>query len=368
MIGWIIAQLNFILKNKKILQPLISVLLLVGFYVFNSRLTSQLGKISSNDTEVATQITRSLRFLKLFGQVGTGDFLSIAIMTVATLIVFAGLIFILSKSFYKLALGNGSASKTAYKEEKIKDRTPFSALLGKESRRFFGNFYYLLNCGLGSLFIIIVGGVLCFISIQNVFSALSVIPALAKFDVLIPVIAFAGLAVSASLNFMVVPSVSLEGKNFWILRSMPIKTQSILWSKILFQILVTGIPTLGASLAMIVGLVIGKTYTVLDLIFILILPLAFEVFMAVCGMMIGLLMPNLTWTNETVPIKQSISTFIAILVGMVLTIILAGGYFLIGYKIGGYLYMGLVTVILAVLSVIAALWVNRAGVAIFEHL
>ena len=48
----------------------------------------------------------------------------------------------------------------------------------------------------------------------------------------------------ASMNFMTAPSVSLEGKNLWLLHSLPVEPWKVFRAKIGMQLLLTGLPLL----------------------------------------------------------------------------------------------------------------------------
>ena len=59
------------------------------------------------------------------------------------------------------------------------------------------------------------------------------------------------------------------------------------------------------------------------LIMLFILPILYMVFMLLFGMLLGISFVNLTWTNETAPIKQSLNIFIAMFGGWIFAIAVA---------------------------------------------
>lgn len=80
-------------------------------------------------------------------------------------------------------------------------------------------------------------------------------------------------------------------------------------------------------------------------------------------------MPNLTWTNEVVPIKQSGAVLIAPLGGLVYTVLLAVGYLLLpGWKLGFVGYTDCFVALNLLLCAVLALWVKRKGCARFAAL
>ena len=96
--------------------------------------------------------------------------------------------------------------------------------------------------------------------------------------------------------------------------------------------------------------------------------LLFIVLMAAFGLAVNLKMPILNWTNEIVPIKQSMSVMVGLFGGWVILLGLGGIYYLAQSVISPALYMALVCVLM--LALIAALlrWLFTAGSKIFSTL
>ena len=137
------------------------------------------------------------------------------------------------------------------------------------------------------------------------------------------VVVVTAICMVASMNDMVVPSVSLEGKSIWIAQSLPVPPWDALRAKLMVQILVTGIPVLFCDICMCIVLQAGFWELLLGVV----VSVLFVLFMALFGLMLGLKMPNLTWTNELAPIKQSISVMIEMFGGWGFSLgILAGDW------------------------------------------
>ena len=174
---------------------------------------------------------------------------------------------------------------------------------------------------------------------------------------IIVIIAVAAVCLLASMNDMVVPSVSLEGKNLWILQSLPVKPWNILRAKLSMQLLLTGIPVFLCE----VCIVVCVRADVVQSLFILILPLIFTVMLTVFGLFLGINMPNLTWTNELAPIKQSLSVVISMFGGWAVAVGMVGLYFACGKKLGEIGYLSLVTLVFVLISAGLYLWLKRKG-------
>lgn len=135
------------------------------------------------------------------------------------------------------------------------------------------------------------------------------------------------------MNDMAAPSVSLEGKNLWIVQSLPADAWKALCAKLSVQILMTGIPVLFCAVCMTIILQAEPLLVIL----LILLPLLYTVFSALFGLYLGLKMPNLTWTNEIAPIKQSMCVTIALFGGWGYTAVLGVVYLVCGYRMAARL-------------------------------
>ena len=135
------------------------------------------------------------------------------------------------------------------------------------------------------------------------------------------------LPLAFSFCFMLSPptscSISLEGSAFWIIRTSPVDMVDLFNAKLKLNATVAVVPAVVAALAF--GIIAG-----LNIITIL-LATALGGTIAMLGGEVGLLMnillPNLKWDNENVPIKQGASVLITLLFAFVYT----GIQFLIVY-------------------------------------
>ena len=96
---------------------------------------------------------------------------------------------------------------------------------------------------------------------------------------------------------------------------------------------------------------------------------AFVLLMALFGLFLGLKMPNLSWTNEITPIKQSACVTLALLGGFAYIVLLAVGCLALGgWTLGFAAYAGICTAATLVLSALLYCWLRRRGCAVFAAL
>ena len=89
--------------------------------------------------------------------------------------------------------------------------------------------------------------------------------------------------------------------------------------------------------------------------------------MALVNLMLGLKMPNLHWTSEITPIKQGGAVLLAMLIGFVYSLLLAG-YFLVAARVGAACYLGCYAGLTLALAALLLMWMKKRGGAIFTAL
>ena len=140
-------------------------------------------------------------------------------------------------------------------------------------------------------------------------------------------------------------SISLEGSRINILKSLPVSTKTILKSKILNSILIT-IPFL------IIGDIIAACsfkFSLIDITSSFLISIILPIFVAVFGLIVNLKYPKMNASSDTEVVKQSASSMISTLSGMLFATIIIAILFTIESK-----YISLIiTFIIAILTLIS---------------
>lgn len=361
ILGWVVARISLRLKNKSFITVLVSLLFLAAYYLFYFKAQSLIAELIANAAVYGEKIKGAAYPLYLFGRIGEGDWLAMLILTAATAALFVLTWRILSRSFIRIATSSGAASKTRYKETAARQKSVSAALLTKEFGRFTASPNYMLNCGLGTL-LLPVCGVLLLLRGKSLVLLLDEM--LGTRPGCTAVLLCAAVCMVASMNDMAAPSVSLEGKNLWLSQSLPVTPWQALHAKLSVQLLLTGIPALFCACCA-AFLLPGQP---LDALLLILTALLYTFFSACLNLFLGVRMPNLTWTNELVPIKQSINVMIGLLGGWAYAIALAGIYMAIGWRIGAPAYLAAASLVTAALSTALYLWLKKSGSRIFAEL
>ena len=180
-----------------------------------------------------------------------------------------------------------------------------------------------------------------------------------------PVLLAFVLCLLSAMNDTTAPSVSLEGKQLWLAQSLPVSPWQVLRAKLRLQLLIT-IPPMLLCLVCLLAVYPGSP---LELLFIAVTALSYALLMALLGLFLGLKMPNLSWTNEVVPIKQSACVALSLFSGWAVAMIPGALYLLTGIgSLDPLLYLSVVTALVLILSAVLSLWVKKTGSRIFAAL
>ena len=105
--------------------------------------------------------------------------------------------------------------------------------------------------------------------------------------------------------------------------------------------------------------------------FVILIPITvviFAVLIAMMGLVLNLKAPNLTWTNEVVPIKQSMSVMLTMFGGMGLVLGLGVGYYVLMDTMDASIFLIGVDVVLTAACVVSLHWLKYKGSKIFASL
>lgn len=365
LLGWVIAKISLKLKNKSFITVIISLAFIAAYYFVYFKAQTIIKNFLENAVTYGEKIMSDVYPLYMFGKIGTGDILSILIFTAAILLLFAVMWFVLSRSFIKISTSSAasanSKSGALRKKSAARQNSISKALLKKEFARFTSSPNYMLNCGLASFLIPILGIFLIIkkADISYAFNTLFVNSAGLKTAVIC-----IALCLLATMNDSAAPSVSLEGKSIWILQSLPIDPKLPLIAKLLVQILVTAVPLVFCSACA----AFAFSADAVSILFMIIIPIIFALLSSCFGLFIGLKMPNLNWTSEITPIKQNIGVLIAIFGGVLFIGFMFVFCLILVNIIGMAACLSVVAVIMLALSYLLLHWITTKGANIFKNL
>ena len=131
------------------------------------------------------------------------------------------------------------------------------------------------------------------------------------------------------------------------------------------QLLLTGLP----MLLCIVCIAAVYPLYLTQLLMIFLFVTSYVWLMTLTGLLLGVKMPVLTWTNEIMPIKQGAPVMITLFGGFIYMALMFAGFMLLpGWMLGFCGYVSCFVGANLFLSVFTYLWLRKKGVAIFRTL
>lgn len=363
LLGFVVSLIAAHTRHKSLVVTVLSLGLLALYFWGYSKLLSKLTELLSMLDRIADATKNILFPLYHMGRAAEGNALSMLIFTGIVLGLFAIVYAVLSVTFLRLATTNLGTAKRTYRAREQRASGVTLALVKKELRRLFTSPVYLLNCGLGAV-MLPACGIAMFVMRDNLQPLMEAVGMIEDIGEALPLALAAMLCMMLSMVDTSAPSLSLEGKTLWQLQVLPVTSWEILRAK-LIPPFVLGIPALAVALPFI--LVTFKLPTP----YLFLIPataLVYLCMLSLLGLAANLLFPNFKWTNEMVPVKQSVSVAIALLGGMAFVAAAGVVYYLLREHVTPVLYLSLFLVLLCALSAGLYAWLRTRGVKRFEQL
>ena len=316
-VGYAVAIISKKMKNKTFASLFFSVLFLALYFWGYSAL---LGTAEGDDiTGAIIQLTENIGFVASLGEASLLKPLNTAVCLVSCIAVSVIAYLVISRFYFSIIMANYSTSRTKYKKKELKKSSSVAALTRKEFSKFLSSSTYMLNTGLGLLFVIALG-IFLLVKSDVVYMLVAEISLLLP-GLNVPVLlslAFTVMTILISSTVTISsPALSLEGDNLWILKSMPLASRDVLISKAMPHIIISAPVMLVASLLFIIACPVGFLPSLIAIIFPQIANLIFAFF----GVIMNVAFPKFKFNNEVEPIKQSASVFLAMLAPFVLAVV-----------------------------------------------
>lgn len=242
-----------------------------------------------------------------------------------------------------------------------KQRTPVLSVAHKEQRKFFTSPAYLMNFGFGLVVIPVlpIAAAIFRGKLMQMISLMGFRPEWIALGI------FGVMAFCIATSCATAPSVSLEGKNLWVLRTMPISGKTVLLGKLLMvcrlQMPLVAVSVL--ALCLIAGCGIGLTVLTVCVCAL------FCWFVGTFGLVMNLLAPRFDWQSENQPCKQSLSVFVTMFGAYFFAAVIVGVFFAVSaLHIPGIAAYAVTTAFLLLASALMYLLLVHWGAKKFECL
>lgn len=245
-------------------------------------------------------------------------------------------------SFHKISRSlYSNFARHDYRMGRLKAESLLRSLCKRELRRYFSSSIYVTNTIIGPIMGCVLSAAL-FLSGTDFIKG--VLPLPIDVEGIVPfVIAGVFCMMTATAT-----SISMEGKNWWILKSLPLTAKNILDGKILMNLLLLLPFYLLSELFLIFALKPGAG----ELLWLLLIPAVLILFSCVYGIAVNLRFPLLEWESEVRVVKQSASSVLGGMGGFILSILCAVITGAVPGEYTAYLKAGICAVILVLTAVL----------------
>lgn len=301
-LGALVAWVSAFIKSK-FFSIVLSLLLSVGVILFSTFYQDIINLYIQNGASFSNAlnfVVPSVGLVEgaLFGGIGWHYIVFVALNLISLVpgVAFATLVY---KRVNFAKVGENKTKKVFYKQNK-----PFLALLKKESKLYFNNVTYATNTIMFCLILIALPVVLYFSGVGGF------VPS----DMLTLVVLLCECALAGSCYISSV-SISIEGKRFQNIKSMPLDFRVVVCAKVVFNVL------LELPFIFVAGVLSSCFFAdcgIISIISFFVIPIVASVASSCFGMLMNLLLPKMKFSNDAQVVKQSLSGGLGMLGGMVI--------------------------------------------------
>ena len=318
IIAMIIYYISSKFKHKNIMSIIIGLSAVMLILYASIRMNDIINYFMLNSTSIAEGFGKVYPPAQYLAEAMVDlNLVSLVKFIVVSIIPFSIFIAVFSRIFSKInkILGE-SYRKSDYKLGQLKTSSQLSALTKGELRLYFSIRIYVMNTIIGIIIVLGVAILSLFKGSEFITSILAVpeISTMLGTEKLSALIACGTLIITIfgiGLTCTTISSISLEGTNLWIKKTLPVSEKEIFKAKIISNLILTIPAAILSNIIFYVALKFDVIYLMLNII----ITTVFSVLSAVLGLLINVYFPKLDWSNPTVVVKQSAAVFI----GMVVT-------------------------------------------------
>lgn len=309
ILGWLLWVITTRLPFKNLITVLLSIGMMAVIMLVTSFAEPIMKSVIDNFEQCMELIRTYLAPLYWYSMaVYNSDILSLILLIALCIASITVVFLVISKFYTKIISTKTTTKRKKYVAKPMEQSSVLVALAKKELSTILCKPMYFINCGMGTILGIIFGIALLFNG--NEFSAtISQEPSLARITGFGLVVAMSMLCV---LNETSAPSISLESKTLWILKTIPVDYMDIFMAKALMSPVIS----LPAIIFFAISSAIVLPVTVVDIIFMIVLPIMCAMLSGFLGVFINLKFPRFDYTSEIAVVKQSLSVFLTMIISL----------------------------------------------------
>ena len=275
----------------------------------NDKINAELARILSERIDSVEAAFPPLRLMA--EALRSAGFLMEAVWAVISCALIAVTALVIGHNFFTISgkLIN-TETHVEYKLEEMKKNSVMTALIRKEAKRYFSSGIYVSNTIIGLVMAVAFAISLAFYAPEDILKRAGELPVQLNADALVPYI----IGMLFSMVTIASSSVSIEGKNWWILRTLPLGNKEILGAKLLFNLIFAAPFYVAAEIAMLFTV----NASLLERLWLMLIPALGVVFSILFGLFLNLRFPKMNWENEVEVVKQGPAVGLGIVSGIII--------------------------------------------------
>ena len=352
-VSLLVATISKKFRASKIVSIILLFALFIGIFAVSFSMNDVEQNPFTGQIDLLSGISKYYIPIKWYmNAVHDGQILDFIYLLLSHVLIFGLYFYLIGPLVYKT--NQNQTKMIAYKNKKTlkyESQSIYQTLINKEFKKFFGVTLYAVNSGLGPVILIVLSIASLFYQ-DKIASTLAVVVGVGL-DIEVMLLLVMGFSIS--MTYTPAISLSLEGKNFWIIKSLPIKAKTLMLSKVLFNLLLV-VPIAVISLFML-GFVLKISG--LSIVLMLLLILGFASLMSFLDAIFNLYMPKFDFKNEVEVIKQSASAMLGVFGGFAVLAMNGVIYYLLQEMLALNLILLILVLINGLFALSSYLWMSK---------
>ena len=372
LVGMVMSSISSRFKHKSLVQTVITMAVLLVVFYFSFNIKGTKSYLVNNIDSLNENISKFYYPAGIYGKlVSNFNIIDLIIFILINLGIFGISIFILSKTYFKINTrlkSVSSSKKSGNKEISYNKNSVTKSLIKKELKTFVSIPVFIINSGFALVLFLALVVILVFkldsLSVLLEKSNLEI--SLSK-DIIMNNLSIVILVLIIFTSFMTSITnsvISLEGRNINILKSLPVKVKTILMSKVYACLLITTPVLLIGDIVLFIKC---KT-NIIEALLLVILSILMPLVSHFLGIIINLKYPKLDAENTAEVVKQSTSSFIAVMLGMFILMMTIGISIAMTTMLPTVIVLLILTIVFGLIDLILYLILKTVGVKNFNKL
>lgn len=314
-VGYIVTVISKKLGNSTFSNIISYVVFLVIYFIGYDWLVSSMNALEQNPADFVEGASASLSVFKGIGEASLLHPVPLLVLAAVSLGIALITFFVISVNYTAIITKTAKTKRTKYVKRELKQSSAVIALSSKEISRFLSSATYIMNGGIGSIMQIAFGA-LILINSADVLFILQVLGEQlgVSLDGVLPIVLTMVSVMISSMNFTAASALSLEGDNLWIIATSPVGLRSIIYAKLVPQLMLT----LPANLITSVLIAIAVKANFLELAFVMIVPILAALAFAMLALAVNIALPKFDYESEAQVVKQSMAATVSVFGGMII--------------------------------------------------